>query len=113
MEREFYVDDTHILFRRPTKTKLDSPPISETTLFGKLYHRLGPYLVMGIPLAYPIQRLFSDTGGVYAVLLLLTVLCTPLTFWVLGRMSCGAYLNIYKVWELEKKHGKPVLFEPS
>jgi hypothetical protein len=56
------------------------------------------------------QRLFSDTGGVYATLLLLTILSTPLIFYIFGRLTCGGYLYVYKVWQLERKYGKPVMF---
>jgi hypothetical protein len=38
------------------------------------------------------------------------VLATPLAIYMLGRLSCGAYLYLYKVWQLELKYGKPVVF---
>lgn len=68
---------------------------------------------MGIPMAYPIQRLLTDTGGMSAVLLLLAVLGLPLTIYILGRLTCGAYLWVYKVWQMERQYGKPVVFDPA
>ena len=111
IEREFLIEKTRILVRQPIETDLSSPPISEHTILGKIYHRAGPYLIMLVPMAYPIQRLLSDTAGFAAVLLLLSILCIPLTIYFLGRMTCAVYLWIFKVWQLEKQHGKPVVFE--
>ena len=111
IEREFSIEETRIVVRQPFKTDLDPPPISEHTFFGKLYHRFGPYLMMAIPMGYPIQRLLSNTGGDSAVLLILALLGLPITIYMFGRMTCGAYLWIFKVWQLEKQHGKPVVFE--
>lgn len=104
-------ETSRILVRQPLKTNLDPPPISEHTPLGKLYHGVGPYLVMGIPMAYPIQRLLSDTGGMSAVLLLLAILGLPLTIYILGRLACGAYLWVYRVRQMERQHGKPVVFD--
>lgn len=113
IEREFSIEDTRIVVRQPTKTDLDPPAISEYTLFGKLYHGLGPYLIFVIPLAYPLQRLLTDTAGSAATLLLLAILGCPVTIYLLGRLTCGAYLWVYKVWQLERQHGKPVVFETT
>ena len=113
IEREFSIEETRIVVRQPLKTDLDPPPISEHTFFGKLYHRFGPYLVMAIPMGYPIQRLLSNTGGDSAVLLVLAILGLPITIYMLGRMTCGAYLWIYRVWQLERQYGKPVVFETA
>lgn len=110
IEHEFSFEEEHIVVRQPIKTSLDPEPVSNKTTFGRLYHRFGPYLVMGIPLAYPIQSLLSDAGGTPAVLLLLSILGLPLALYVVGRMTCGAYLWVYKVWQLERLHGKPVVF---
>lgn len=111
IEREFLFEADRIVIRQPLKTNLDPAPISDETFFGKIYHKFGLYLIIGIPLAYPIQRLLSDTGGTAAVLLLLSILGLPLTIYILGRMTCGAYLWIYKVWQLERQHGKPVVYQ--
>lgn len=113
IEREFLIEVDRIVVRQPIKTSLDPAPVSDRSFFGKLYHRFGPYLVIGIPLAYPIQSLLSNTGGISAVLLLLAVLGFPLTLYILGRLTCGAYLWVYKVWQLERQHGKPVVFATS
>lgn len=110
IEREFSFEQDRIVVRQPLKTSLDSESVSDMSFFGRPYHRFGPYLVMGIPLAYPIQSLLSDAGGTAAVLLLLSILGLPLTLYILGRMTCGAYLWVYKVWQLERQHGKPVVF---
>jgi hypothetical protein len=113
LEREFSIHATKIVLRHPVQTDLDASHVRDTTLAGKLYHRAGPYLVMGIPMAYPIQRLLTDTGGMAAVLLLLAVLGLPLTIYILGRLTCGAYLWVYKVWQMERQYGKPVVFAPA
>lgn len=110
IEREFSFEEDRIVVRQPLKTNLDPAPVGDKTFFGRLYHNFGPYLVMGIPLAYPIQSLLFDAGGTAAVLLLLSILGLPLTLYILGRMACGAYLWVYKVWQLERRHGKPVVF---
>lgn len=115
IQREFRIEDDCIIVRPPgrTKTNLDAPPISEHTLFGKFYYGIAPYLVMAVPMAYPIQRLLSDAGGFTAVLLFLSILGTPLSIYILGRITRGAYLWIYKVWQLERRHGKPVVFDEA
>lgn len=110
IEREFSIEETRIVVRQPFKTDLDPKPISEHTFFGKLYHRFGPYLVLGIPMAYPLQRLVTDTAGGGATLLLLAMFGYPLTLYILGRMTCGAYLWVYKVWQMECRYGRPVVF---
>ncbi|MFN3297640.1 hypothetical protein [Caldimonas sp.] len=110
-EREFVIHATKIVLRHPVKTDLDAPRVRDTTLASKICHRIGPYLLMGIPMAYPMQRLLVDTSGMSAVLLLVAVLTLPLTIYMLGRLACGAYLWIYKVWQLEREHGKPVVFD--
>lgn len=110
IEREFSIEETRIVVRQPFKTDLDPKPISEHTFLGRLYHRFGPYLVFGVPLAYPLQRLVTDTAGGGATLLLLAVFGFPLMLYILGRMTCGAYLWIYRVWQMERQHGKPVVF---
>ena len=113
IEREFFIDDSQIIVRQPLKTNLDPTPVNdlELSLPARAWRRAGPYFVMGIPLAYPIQRLFSDSGGDAAVLFLLSLLGLPITIYFLGRMTCGAYLWIYKVWQMQRRYGKPVVFD--
>lgn len=111
IEREFLTEQERIVVRQPLKTDLDPKPISEHTLFGKVYHRFGPYLVMGVPMAYPIQRLLTDASGEPAALLLLSILGLPITIYLLGRLTCGSYLWIYRVWQLQRQYGKPVVFD--
>jgi hypothetical protein len=113
LEREFIVEDDHIVLRRPPKTSLDPAPIGDKTFLGKIYHRFGPYVIMLVPMAYPLQRVFADTGGVMSVALLISILGAPLTIHAIGRLTCGAYLYVYKVWQLERRHGKPVVFEEA
>ena len=84
IEREFSFEEDRIVVRQPLKTNLDPAPVGDETFFGRLYHNFGPYLVMGIPLAYPIQSLLFDAGGTAAVLLLLSILGLPLTLYILG-----------------------------
>lgn len=110
MEREFSIQDDRINLRRPSKTSLDLPQSANSTFFAKLNDRYGAYLIVLVPLAYPLQRILSDTGGIHAELLLLTTLGTPLVFYIFGRLTCGAYLYVYKVWQLEREYGKPVMF---
>lgn len=111
IEREFSIEETQIVLRYPFKTDIAAPPVSDKTLPGRLFNKFGPYLAVMIPLAYPIQRLLTDTGGYSAVLLLLAILGLPLAIYIAGRLSCGAYLWVYKVSKLERQHGKPVVFE--
>lgn len=113
IEREFDFGEDQIILSRPHRTSLDLPPISTKTLMGKLYYNIAPRLVMLIPVAYPLQRLLTSTGGAPSVLLFLSILAAPLTIHGLGRLSCGAYLYGYKVWQLERKHQKPVVFEQA
>lgn len=111
MEKEFSVEENYILMRAPTRTDLSPPPISDKTLLGKLLNKLGPYLIVLVPLAYPLQRLFADTGGIEAVLLLLALLGLPIVFHIAGRLACGTYLYIYRVGQLESTYGKPVILD--
>ena len=113
IEREFTFEADRIVVRQPIQTSLDSEPVGKETFWSRIFHRFGPYLVIGVPLAYPIQRLLSDAGGLQAVLLLLAILSFPLALYILGRFTCGAYLWVYKVWELERMHGKPVVLADS
>ena len=111
IEREFRIERARIVVRQPLKTDLDAAPISDQSILGKIYHNIGPYLVMGIPLAYPLQRILAKAGGDSAILFFLALLGIPITFYFLGRMACGAYLWVYMVWRLERQHGKPVVFD--
>lgn len=111
VEREFNIEDDRIVLRRPHRTDLDAPPVSEKSFFGKIYHKIGPFLVMLFPFAYPLQRLVADAGGVQSYIVLCSILVAPLAIHALGRFSCGAYLYGYKVWQLEREHRKPVVFE--
>ena len=113
IEKEFRIEDTQIVMRTPPKTNLDPLPIKEGSMVDKVGGWFFSKLVFLIPLAYPLQRAFSDAGGSPAVLLLLSVFCMPLAIYILGRMVCGFYFWIYTVWKLEKQYGKPVVFEDS
>lgn len=113
IEREFFVDSERIVLRRPPKIDLEPEPISNSTLLGRFYNKVGPVLILLIPMAYPFQRLLADTGGVGLVLFTISLLGTPFAIHALGRFSCGAYLYGYKVWLLEKKYRKPVVFEQA
>ena len=113
IEKEFRIEDTQIVMRTPFKTKLDPAPIKKGSMVDKAGGWFFSKLVFLIPLAYPLQRAFSDAGGAPAVFLLLSVLGMPLAIYILGRMVCGFYFWIYTVWKLEKQHGKPVVFEDA
>jgi hypothetical protein len=111
IEREFLIDESRIVVRQPLRTSLDPKPVNELSFSATAYRRLGPYLVMVIPMAYPLQRLLSQSSGDAAVLFLLSLLGLPLTIYFLGRMTCGAYLWIYKVWQMQRQYGRPVVFD--
>ena len=99
--------------RLPSQISLDAPPVTNKSFWGRIYNKFGPYLFLLIPFAYPIQKLISDENGVFGVSILLAILGAPLTIYMLGRLTCGAYLYVYKVWELEHKYGKPVMFDSN
>lgn len=65
-------------------------------------------LVFAIPMAYLLPRLVNEHAGPRATLLQIAVLATALAFHVLGHLARGTYPWIYLVWQLERKHGKPV-----
>lgn len=113
VEKEFRIEETQIVMRTPPKTDLDPPPIKPGSRLDKAGSWLFPKLLLLVPMAYPLQRLFSDTGGLPAVLLLLSILSLPLAIYILGRMACGYYLWIHTIRKLERQHGKPVVFEQS
>jgi hypothetical protein len=111
MEREFLVESDRVVFRQPIKTRLDAPQSGDKTIFGKLFSRLGFYMLAMVPMAYPIQRLLSESGGVTALLLFLAALCIPLAIYFIGRLTCATYLFVFKIWQMERQHGKPVVFD--
>ena len=57
------------------------------------------------------SRLLEHAGGDEAVLLVLTLLSVPLCIAIFSKLVCSAYLNIWKVWQVERKTGKPVVFD--
>lgn len=115
MEREFIEFDDHVEMRWERKTDIEAPPISNATALGRVWNRHGLKLVLAIaPLSgagYATSRLLEHAGGDEAVLLFLSVLGLPLCLYMLSKLVCGAYLNVYKVWQIERKTGKPVLFD--
>jgi hypothetical protein len=113
MEKEFYVGDDQITMRLPSQISLDAPPITNQTFWGRIYNKLGPYLFLLIPFAYPLQKLVRDESGFLGGLFLMAIFAAPLTIYILGRLTCGAYLYVYKVWQLEHKYGKPVIFNSN
>jgi hypothetical protein len=113
MEKEFFIDEKQISMRTPSKISLDAPPLTDKTLLGRLFYKVGPYLFLLIPFAYPLQKLVGDISGFFGVSVLLAVLFTPLAIHILGRLTCGIYLYVYKIWQLEHKYGKPVMFSPD
>jgi protein-S-isoprenylcysteine O-methyltransferase Ste14 len=111
MEKEFYVGEERIIMHAPQRVKLDAAPITNQTFLGRIYNKFGPYLFLLIPFAYPIQKSIGDKNGFYGVSILLGILATPVAIYLLARLTCGAYLYVYKVWQLERKYGKPVMFD--
>jgi hypothetical protein len=112
LNREFSVKANCIHLNRAPTIELDEPRIADGALARKLA-RFFPKLILLLPVAYPVQRVFYDANGVPAVLLFLAVLGTPLALHVIERLSCGFYLWIYTVWKLELQHGKRVILAPS
>lgn len=113
IEREFQITEDRIYLSRSPKIVLDARASEPSSLWKKTRDRLISNSVWALPLAYPLQKLLFDAGGMPAILLLLSVLATPLAIYVLGRVTCGAYLWVYIVKKLEVSHNKPVMFEPS
>jgi hypothetical protein len=113
MELEFLIKDAEITLHRPPKISLDAPKITNKTILGYFYLNVLPYLVLAIPFAYPLQKIIYGTGGVTAIFLVYAVLLGPFAIHSFGRLTCGAYLYVYKVWQLERKYGKPVMFNSN
>lgn len=109
--REFSIRDDHILIRNPVKTDLTKSEARKTGILQTLSDRFGHYAILGIPLAYPIQSFLSSSYGTHTVAMLLFVIGYPLTLYILGRMTCAAYLWVYQVWRLQRIHGKPVILD--
>ena len=111
--KEFYVGEDQITMRLPSQINLDAPPISNQTFLGRIYNKFGPYLFMLIPFAYPLQMLVRNESGFLGGLFLMAIFAAPLMIYILGRLTCGTYLYVYKVWQLERKYGKPVMFDSN
>ncbi|WP_157353614.1 hypothetical protein [Aromatoleum toluclasticum] len=115
IEREFAESTDHVTLRWERKTDLETPSISSNTMLGRLWNSHGAKIVMALaPLAsagYAISRIADAAGGAEAVLLLLTFLGLPISLWGISKLVSGIYLNIYLVWQVERKTGKPVLFD--
>ena len=115
MEREFIEFDDRVEMRWERKTDIETSPITEATLLGRLWNRHGFKIIVAIaPLSsagYATSRLLDEAGGPEAVLLVLAVLGMPLCIYLLSQLACGAYLNVYKVLQVERRTGKPVLFD--
>jgi hypothetical protein len=108
IEREFRIGIDSIYLNRAPKTDLDDAPGN-----GWLRNAAGfpPLIFFLLTAGYPLQRLLFHSGGVPAVVFLLSILGTPLAAYIIGRTACGFYLWIYTVRKLELQHGKPVIFE--
>jgi hypothetical protein len=114
MTKEFTILEDRIVMRMPAKISLD-PKIDETKSWRKIYNKALPYILALLPIAYPLQKLLvmSEGGGYQGVLFLLMILGSFIVYYFFASMACGAYLYIYKVWQLERLHGKPVVFDES
>lgn len=114
LEKELFFEDDKIIFRRPPKTDLDAPPISDKTFFGKIAHKVIPFvLIVLMPMGFPLQRLASIEGGFFGQLVFLAVIGVPLVVYGLGKLVSRAYVYFYLVSKLERQHGKPVVFSDS
>lgn len=110
MNKYFRITDAAIIFTPPKDQKLLIPaPISDSTVLGKLWGKLVLILSFFMFCGYPISRLLSNEGGVSNIYLFLFMLGSPLVMYLTVKVITGAYLWIYKVYKLEKLHGKPVL----
>lgn len=112
VEREFRIGIDSIYLNRAPKTDLDAAPRNHPQRRDNAAG-LFPILFSLLAAGYPIQRLLFNSGGVPAVVFLLSILGTPLAVYIIGRTACGFYLWIYIVRKLERQHGKPVVFEES
>lgn len=108
IEREFKIGKDAIYLNRAPKTDIESPIVRAGSSAEKVGDWLVPKLAIMIPLAYPAQRFISGHGGIPAVMLLLSILGTPLALFALFRFICGFYLWIYTVFKIEQKYGKKV-----
>lgn len=114
IEKELFFDDDKIIFRRPPKTDLDAPPISDKTFFGKIAHKVIPFvLIVLMPMGFPLQRLATNAGGLTGFLVLLAAIGAPFFIYGLGKLASRAYVYFYLVSKLERQHGKPVVFSDS
>ncbi len=111
-EKEMKEDGAFIYLNRSPKIDLEVDPDAGGPLH-KAAAWLVPALVFLLPLAYLVQRLFSQQGGTPAVLLLVAALSTPLAIHVATRASRGMYLWIYQVGLIERKSGKQVMLSRS
>ena len=115
IEREFTEHDDHVALRWERKTDLEAPPISDKTFLGRLWKQHGYKLALMLaPLSgagYAMSRLLDRAGGIEAVLLVLAMLGLPLCIWGFSKLVCGFYLNVYLVRQIERRTGKPVLFD--
>lgn len=115
VQREFSAAANHIALRWERKTDIDAPPISSHTTLGRLWNQHGANLFMALPplssAGYAISRIADAAGGAEAVLLLLTLLGLPITLWGISKLASGIYLNVYLVWQVERRTGRPVLFD--
>lgn len=115
MEREFIEFDDHVELRWERKTSIEPSPISDRTFMGRIWNRQGWKIFAAIaPLSgagYAMSRLLDRAGGDEAVLLILAMLMVPVCVYMISKMLCAAYLDLYKVWQVERRTGKPVLFD--
>lgn len=113
IEHEFCIEKSYISLKRSPKTDLDAEDSKIGGQKNSIGNKFFEKLLFLIPMAYPLQRLFSDTGGFPAVLLLLSIFTLPLSIYILGRMARGYYLWIYSVRKIERENDRYVVFAKS
>jgi hypothetical protein len=113
VEKEFGVEANRISVSRTPRTSLDPTPERDSSLRRRVIDRIGPRLLLLLPIGYPLQALLRDAGGVQFVLLGLSVVMIPWTIHALSQVVCGFYLWVYRVWKLERTYGLPVVFKES
>jgi hypothetical protein len=115
IEREFAEFEDRIEMRWERKTNIAALATSHATFLGRLWNLYGFKILIAIApfsaAGYATSRLLQHAGCPYGVLLLLAALGAPLSIWVVSQLVCGAYLNIYKIWQMEQKTGKHVVFD--
>jgi len=105
----FKVSDDAILIYRKIKVNIDYK-INKKSWLSKNLNTFMPYVLILVPMGYPLQKSLNMAGGVEAMLLFLFILGAPCVIYFVAQLSWDFYLYVYWVWKLERQHGKPAYF---